>query len=294
MVVKNNPPHLFESLDSIYNLVSEMIVVDIGIEEKVKEKLKCFSRVKLISLKEEIPFIELIRERSKKFVREDHALFIDPDEIWMPNLKKMIKSNLGKYDYFLIPRKNLIFGKWIKHSRWWPDYQVRVFKKDKAIWPKEIHSQPKTSGKGLKIEAYEELTIVHHNYESIDDFFSKMTRYAKAEAGNLIERKKPFSLEEAVKKSISEFMSRFFAEEGYKDGMHGFVLAVLQMFYCFLVYFYYWEKQRDKENNKFFVKEALSFFKKGLYETQFWLIKKRLVTKKEQIRTKVLNWFIKF
>lgn len=293
IVVKNSPQYLFESLNSLRDLVSEIVVVDIGAEEKINAKLRRFNKVRVIAVQREIPYVELIREESKQFVHGDYILFIDPDEIWVPGLKKIIKSNLGKYDYFLIPRKNLIFGKWIKHSRWWPDYQIRVFKKNKVFWLKEIHSQPKTSGKGLKIEAKEELAILHHNYESIDEFFGKMTRYAKAEAGNLIERGKILTLQETVRKSIAEFISRFFAAEGYKDGTDGFILAMSQMFYCFLVYFYYWEKKKFKEENEIVTKEALSFFKNGLYETQFWLAKKRLVITGKQVRMKLLNWFIK-
>jgi (heptosyl)LPS beta-1,4-glucosyltransferase len=293
IVVKNNPKYLFESLTSVLDLVSEFIIIDIGAEEKIKAKLQLFDKVRIVSLVREIPYVELIREESKRFVHGDYILFIDPDEIWMPGLKKIIKTNLGKYDYFLIPRKNLIFGKWIKHSRWWPDYQTRVFKKDKVSWPKEIHSQPKTSGKGLRIETKEELAILHHNYENLDEFFNKMIRYAKAEADDLIKKNKPLTLQETITKSISEFVSRFFAAEGYKDGMHGFVLAFLQMFYCFLVYFYYWEGKKYIDIEKEAKKQHLQindFFKQGLKETNYWLVKKKLVTLGKQIRMKLLYW----
>jgi (heptosyl)LPS beta-1,4-glucosyltransferase len=294
MVVKNSPKYLFESLTSIEDLVFEFIIIDIGIEENIKPRLQHFNKVRIVSVKKEVPYIELIREESKRFVRGDYILFIDPDEIWMPGLKEAIKPNLGKYDYFLIPRKNLIFGKWIKHSRWWPDYQIRLFKKNKVVWSKEIHSQPKTSGKGLRIEAKEELAILHYNYQNIDEFFSKMTRYAKAEAGNLIKRKRSLTLQETVRKSIAEFISRYFAAEGYKDGIHGFVLAMLQMFYCFFVYFYYWEGKKytdlEKKTRKPYF-QIDGYFKQGLRETNYWLRKKRLVKGIDYIKKWIENIF---
>ena len=119
----------------------------------------------------------------------------------------------------------------------------KTFQKDAVVWLTEIHKQPATSGKEYKVAENESLAIVHYNYESLDEYFSKALRYAKAEASEKI-KISSYSLTLAVKNALSEFISRFFAFDGYKDGMHGFVLAFLQMFYSFLVYFYWWELKK--------------------------------------------------
>lgn len=290
MVVKNNPRYLFESLTSILDLVSELIIIDIGIDKNIKLKLQTVKKVKIITIKKEVAYVELIRQESKQFASYDYILFIDPDEKWPPALKKLIKSDLNNYDYFLIPRKNFIFGKWIKHSRWWPDYQIRIFKKDRLFWPKELHRQPKISGKGFRVEAKENLAIIHYNYENIDQFFSKMTRYAKAEAKSLIKKNKSLTVQETIKKSVSELISRYFAFEGFRDGVHGFVLAVLQMFYPFLVYFYYWEQKKYqgllKEEPYFQIND---FFRQGLKETNYWLTEKKLLKGISRFKRRIEN-----
>ena len=83
-----------------------------------------------------------------------------------------------------------------------------------------------------------------------------------------------------MKKSLNEFISRYFAAQGYKDGVQGFILAVLQLFYYFLVYFYYLEMKKFKTDEKV---DETEFFKTGLKEVLHWkknkTIKERLIKK---------------
>jgi hypothetical protein len=144
--------------------------------------------------------------------------------------------------------------------------------------------------RGYKFEAKEEFAILHHNYETIDEFMSKLPRYAKAEAREKQEKNEPFTLSIAVKNAISEFMGRFFSSEGFKDGMHGFALSVLQMFYCFLVYFYYWELKKYPEmTTKELTESTDEFFKQGLYETKFWKDRHNLSDALNKLKMKIVK-----
>ncbi|MEK7633516.1 MAG: hypothetical protein AAB437_01595 [Patescibacteria group bacterium] len=273
IVVKDNPVHLSKVISSVEDLVCEIIIVDIGIDDGLKTALKNNKLVKIVKMKDEVPYVELIREKTKDFAKSDYIFFLDPDEIVTPGLKDIIKSQLDFCDYFKIPRKNIIFDRWIKHSRWWPDYQVRLFKKDKVVWPKIIHRQPKVEGHGYTIEANEKYSLLHHSYQTIDEYLSKFKRYAKYEAKEVYDSKKDLTFSNAIIKAINEFISRYFAAEGYKDGSQGLVLAFLQMFYYIIVYFYYLEMKKFKIEGKINEEE---FFKKGLKETLYWKKEKSL------------------
>lgn len=288
IVVKDNPLHLLETLDSIYSFSSEILIADIGIDPALKKQLLSREKIKVIEINESVPYVELIREKIKLIAKNEYVLFLDPDEVITKTLIDLLHASKDIYDYVKIPRKNIIFNKWIRHSRWWPDYQVRFFKKQHAIWPTEIHKQPKVSGKELLIEAKEENAILHYNYESIDEYMQKALRYAKSEATDYMEKKVTVTLSETIRNSISEFISRFFADEGFRDGIHGFILAFLQMFYPFLVYIYYWESKKyhhdDSTNIAGLTKE---YFKKGMLETQHWMEVKNL--QKKTMREKVIS-----
>ncbi|MEK7110012.1 MAG: glycosyltransferase family 2 protein, partial [Patescibacteria group bacterium] len=267
IVVKGNPVHLPKVISSIEDLVKEIIVVDIGIDNALKTSLINNKLINIVEMKNDVPYVELIREKTKDFAKSDYVFFLDPDEIVPHGLKIIIREKLDAFDYFKIPRKNITFGRWIRHSRWWPDYQVRLFKKDKVIWPKIIHRQPKVEGLGYTIEPREELALLHHNYQNIDEYLSKFQRYAKYEAKEIFESKKDLTFSNAIIRSLNEFISRYFAGEGYKDGGQGIVLAFLQMFYYLVVYFYYLEMKKFKIEGE--IKEE-EFFRKGLKETLYW------------------------
>src|SRR3989344_1574882 len=288
IVAKDSPPHIFEAVASIRDIVNEIVILDIGLQQEIIEKLKDNKNIRIVPIKKDIPYVELIREESKSYAKTEYLLFLDPDEIITQALAKKIIDEYKKYDYISMPRKNIIFGKWIEHARWWPDHQIRVFKKNAVIWDKKLHSKPTANGNGLTLDANENLAITHHNYENITEYLMKMIRYAKSEATE--KSKTEYRLGAALKDGLNEFISRYFAGEGYKDGMHGFVLSFLQLMYYPLVYFYFWEmKKYETVNEKKVVDETHIFTKKLFFETQHWLGAKKLISFTMQLKNKFLN-----
>lgn len=288
IVVKNSPPHLFEAIDSINDIVKEIIIGNVDVGNDYKQNLLHNKKVQIIDLPSDIPFADLVKEDLKKQAKGRYILYIDPDEIFPAISNQQLTMLLQKYDYFYFPRKNIIFGKWIQHSRWWPDYQLRLFKKDAVVWPRKIHPVPVGRGKEYRFEAKEENAILHYNYNNLDKYLEKAARYAKTEASLL----KEYSLSTALKQAVSEFVSRYFADEGFKDGMHGFVLSSLQMFYYFLVYFYYWEYKKYPEEKEL-SKDLQNFVSQFNYETNFWVSKKRLTSPTNKLKLKIQNLILK-
>lgn len=291
IVAKDNPPHILETVESIKDFVKEIIVADIGIDFVLKKKLSSYPSLRFIDIQKQISYVELIREELKQQAKEKWVLFLDPDEVLTKELKEELSKNMNSCDYFSTPRKNIIFGKWIQHSRWWPDYQVRLFKKDAVIWPTEIHKQPKVSGKEYKVKPKEELAITHFNYESIDEYIIKAMRYAKSEAYGYVQKKQSMTLSNTISTAVSEFISRFFAGEGYKDGVHGFILAIFQMFYSLLVYFYYLEhiKFKAEMTERELIQTPSNLFGTLYQESLFWKNKKDSLTVKEKIIEKFMR-----
>lgn len=280
IVVKDNPLHLKKTLDSV-DFSDEIVIFDIGIDEKLKKNLKKNKKIKIIPLKKEVLYVEQIREEEKRYLKNDWVLYIDPDEIFPKETLEIIEKEKNNFDCFSFPRKNFIFGQWIKHSRFYPDYQTRLFKKDALFWPKELHSQPKIEGKEYLFEVKEEYAFIHYNYENLDQWFEKFIRYGKSEALYHHQKSKKISFSQTIKKSLTEFISRYFLAYGYKDGIYGFILAFLQMFYYFIVYFYYLEKKNFPEEE---INPEI-FFQQGLKESLHW---KKNKTLKEKIIQKII------
>ena len=268
-VIKGRPNHVYACLTSLDKLADEVMVVDIGMDPPLKEEVQKMKKVTLIE-EEHVEYIELIRERVKNRAKYEYVFFLDADEELPFPLIEELKKIYTKYDAIRIPRKNIVFGSWVQHSRWWPDYQVRLFKKELVTWPTIIHHQPEIKGTVFELPPEEKNAILHHNYDSIDEYITRMMRYAKVEAAEKIHQKKEYHLKEATQTAISEFVSRYFAGEGYKDGMLGFTLGILQLFYSFSVYFYYWEKRKYSADIEEPAINMKRFFAQGLAETIYW------------------------
>lgn len=288
-------PDIRLTLGSVVDISKEIVVVDIGIDPDVKKSLRVdFPKIQFFRM-DKPEYVELIRQESMKFASCNWILLLDPDEYLSPDLVRYIQNLkdelVTEHTHFKIPRQNYIFGQWVSHSRWWPDYQVRLFRKDSINWPKELHAQPTLNGKGYIIPAFENeklemnaQTIVHHNYVSVVQYIEKSLRYAKVEAQGLVASNKELTLIDAMRKATSEFISRFFAEKGYKDGMHGFALALLQMFYYIIVYLFVWEIRGYPETSvPTMIKGAEQLFMKTSKEILFWLNREKLTKGKDAL-----------
>lgn len=272
VIVHNQGDLLKKCLASIKSLVNEIIILDLESTDDIRSiALKAHAQyVK----QPQVAIVEQVRQSSLKYANYEYVLFLDPDETLSPELSADLKAKIdeGHYDYFRIPRANYVFGKWVKHSRWWPDFQVRVFRAGHVSWGQTLHAEALASGLSYTYDMEENWAIHHDNYRSLDEFIAKNMRYAKQDAQERISSGKDFSLSEATKLSVSELISRFFAGQGYQDGMHGLILALLQSYYYFLVYAYYWEakKYAELEPVGTLQKFPRDWFSHGLSQTLHW------------------------
>lgn len=247
----------------------EIIVCDMHSEDKTAEIAKKL-RAKVIFL-ERKEYVELARNSAISKASNDWILILDPDEEITSSLKEKLLEivSMGKASYIRIPRKNLIFGKWMKASMWWPDYNIRFFKKGKVRWGDKIHRPPETSGEGMDFQADENLAIIHHHYGSITEFLTRMIRYTKIQAEQLRQEGYKFEWTDLIKKPLGEFLGRFFANRGFEDGLHGLALSLLQSFSHLIVFLKVWEMEKfeQKELN---LSEVKDLSQKSGKEIDYW------------------------
>jgi len=239
---RNEEKNLAACLKSLA-FVDEIVVVDMESSDATKEVAKSFTD-RVFDTKM-VGFVEPARNFAISKASGDWVLIVDADERIPKTLAaKLIEiTQKGDIDFVRIPRKNLIFGEWIQHSRWWPDYNIRFFKKSSVEWQNEIHSIPITTGVGINLDPEESLAIEHHHYNTIDEYFERSLRYSTQQAKELIDSGYKFDAKDLITKPLGEFISRFFAGEGYRDGLHGLVLAFLQMFSVMFIYLKVWQHE---------------------------------------------------
>lgn len=233
----------------------EIVVVDDGSTDNTIEIASKFT--KNIFKHKSVGYVEPARNFAISKATGDWILVIDSDEEISAKLaeKLTVFSRNSDSSYVEIPRKNIIFGKWMKASMWWPDYNIRFFRKNTVVWSNKIHSNPQATGSGVKLEPAEDNAIVHYNYSNIAQFVERNSRYSKIQAEELFRDGVRFEWNDLFRKPLGEFLGRFFANKGYADGMHGLSLSLLQAFMFLLQYLYLWELSGFKDGS-FSLKEV--------------------------------------
>jgi (heptosyl)LPS beta-1,4-glucosyltransferase len=266
---RNEAKTLEKCLKSVKNFAQEIIVVDMestdgSLDIAKKYKAKIYNHKFL-------PVVEPARNYALSKATGKWIILLDPDEYLTLTLKKELKSITKRHDvdFVKIPRQNFIFGKWMRHSKCWPDYLIRFFKKSNVTWKNEIHSQPETKGSCLTLLDCEKLAIKHNNYPNVSSFITRALRYSDIQAEELLKEDYKVKTSDFILKPTQEFNSRFFYAQGYKDGLHGLIFSLLQAFTIGLIYIKLWEKQGSQE--KVLAKESfISASQESNFEYSHW------------------------
>lgn len=283
----NEEKKIEKSLKSL-KAFDEIIVVDNSSTDNTQALAKKYTN-KVFMQKNDPTNIDIQKNFGFSKASNEWILSIDADEQASEELAKEIKSilsanpsSISEINGFLIPRKNYIFGKWIEYAGWYPDYQLRLFRKSKGKYTKKhVHESLSLDGQSAKLREH----IIHDNYDTIIQFISKTTSYAQNEAEDLLSKGYQFSYFDCIRFPLSEFLSRFFARKGYRDGFHGLILSLLMAFYHFIIFCLIWEKKGFVQyNSEEFLKESEEEFKKSGKEIIYWISKEKIENIKNPLR----------
>lgn len=286
---RNEEKNIEDCLKTLH-FADEIIVVDMESEDKTKQIAKSYTD-KVFDHKM-VGYVEPARNFAISKAIGNWILIVDADERVPKTLaKKLIEiTEENDCDFVRIPRKNLIFGQWTQHSRWWPDYNIRFFKKDTVEWQDEIHSIPVTTGIGVNLDADETLAIEHHHYNTIDEYFERALRYSTQQAKELISSGYKFDAKDLIIKPIGEFINRFFAGDGYKDGLHGLVLAFLQMFSVMLIYLKIWQHEgHEPQKASLFTPVWQKLFLEKFKELRYWYLTVLIQSEPQKVKRFLLK-----
>ncbi|MCL4416053.1 MAG: glycosyltransferase family 2 protein [Actinobacteria bacterium] len=267
------------------SFVDEIVVVDNSSTDNTAKIAKKYTN-KLFTQENNPLEVDIQKNFGFEKATSDWILYLDADEEISKPLKEEIGEVIKKRTIvtgYWIPRQNYIFGKWIEHSGWYPDYQLRLFKRGKGKYINtHVHEPISIEGETGHLRH----NIIHHNYETIEQFLKKtVTLYAPNEAEERIKAGYEFSFFDAIRFPLNEFLSRFFARKGYKDGYHGLMLALLMSTYHFIVFAFIWEKggfkQYDKEN---FLDDTEKEIRSAGKDILYWLAKEKIGSMKNPLK----------
>ena len=232
----NEEKNIAACLDSARSFADELIVFDSFSHDRTVEIARGLGAITFQYQFENYP---AQRNAAMEAARGDWIFFLDADERATPRVGAEVGTEIARAaiepnppTLFWIPRKNYIFGKWIQHTGWSPDYQPRVLRKGAARFDpmRAVHELVITSGP----ERFLQEPLVHFNYDSLPQFRAKQNIYTRFEAQVLYEQGVRAKWRGYLGQPLREFARRLISLEGYKDGAHGFALSVLMAYYAFV------------------------------------------------------------
>jgi len=174
--------------------------------------------------------------------RCEWVLSLDADERVSEELREEIMAIVGappQCDGYYVPRLSAYLGKWITHCGWYPGYQLRFFRKNKAtITQARVHEGFTVQG----TVGYLRGPLFHHSYRDLEENLEKLNRYSTLEAHDRVKQGK-VRWYHFLLHPLSEFWRKFIVLKGFAEGMHGFVLCAMSAFQKMALYMKIWQLQ---------------------------------------------------
>ena len=163
-------------IDSCRDWVSEIVVVDM---ESTDDTLAIAERYGATIV--QVPnagWAEPGRQSGLDAATQPWILVLDADERASPGLAGVVRKALvsGEIDGVRLPRRNLQFGRFDRHSGIWPDWQLRLFRSSRVSWPAVYtHTGAVVDGTVVSAPEHEDNAILHESFRTIHDWMSRPT-----------------------------------------------------------------------------------------------------------------------
>ena len=171
------------------------------------------------------------RQAALDTIAAEWLLFVDADERVTPALGEEVRVaiNSKQVDGYWIPRKNIIVGHALQGGGFFPDYQLRLLRRNAAHYvpEREVHEIVALAG----AEGYLSAPLIHYNYATWAQFHRKQRVYAAYEARILAARGIRVRPHNFVLQPLREFRRRFVTLGGWRDGWAGLWLGLLLAWY---------------------------------------------------------------
>ncbi|MDD5147101.1 MAG: glycosyltransferase family 2 protein [Candidatus Daviesbacteria bacterium] len=241
IITLNEEDKIGRAIKSLKGLADEIIVVDSGSSDKTLDIAE--------SLGAKVYFRKFDNFANQKNwavskTKGDWILSLDADEEILGSLAEEIKeaSKSNNFAGYLLPRRNFIFKKEIKHSRWSPDLHIWLWKKDCGRWVGDVHEEVVVSGKVGLLKG----SKIHNSHDTVSSFIKANNLYSTLDARKLFRKNIKFSFIKMFRETFFEFFIRFFYKRGFLDGSEGFILAYIMGIYKLTVWIKLWELERKE------------------------------------------------
>jgi glycosyltransferase involved in cell wall biosynthesis len=232
IITRNEERNIRDCLESV-KWADEIVVVDNGSTDGT---LKVCQEYRARVYQEGWKGFSAQKNSAIEKTSNEWVLSLDADERIGPELRQEIENTLQEgppVDGYWIARKNYFLGRWVRYCGWFPDRNLRLFRKSRGRFTERaVHEKVEVQGKTANLNH----PLVHVTYRSLSDFLIRSDRYSTLAAGEMQRQGRRYRLGDAFFRPPLTFLQMYFLRAGFLEGYLGFLLSVLYSYYTFAKY----------------------------------------------------------
>ena len=245
-------------LGSVRDLADEMVVL---VDAKSQDETESVAR-RLATTVAVAPYAGDLAQKQAcvAMAKNDWVLALDPDEVPSPELVVAMREALlavmaaegpsategaGSDEAivgFRLNRLTFHLGRWIRHGDFYPDWKLRLFRKDRVRWTgQDPHGRAEAMGRVADLSP----ELFHYSYRDLADQVRRIQFFSGEAAAAMFAAGEPFRLRRLLLHPPARFLRAYVLKQGFRDGLPGFMIAVATAFYVFLKYAKHWERTQS-------------------------------------------------
>lgn len=177
----------------------------------------------------------------------DWILIVDADERVTDGLREEIVRFLeaapDDLAGFEVPRRNFFYGRWIQGGGLYPDRQLRLFRRQAGRYDDVLlHEHLEVRGRIGRLTA----PLDHYSMPTIKDHVRKMMRYTTLGAQEKLKTRSKVTALDIAGSHLVTIIKTYAFRKGYRDGIHGVIVALFAGLHTFVKYAKAWESLLGK------------------------------------------------
>jgi glycosyltransferase involved in cell wall biosynthesis len=221
LVAQNEEDNLPRVLQSVMGIADEIILVDGGSADRTQEIAREHGA--------KVYFRAFTNHADQKnyaasLASNDWIFLLDADEELSERLKESVrnwKEQTPEFVVYEMPRLTSYLGGWIHHSRWYPDWQRRIYRRDKASFTGAIHSALRFEGKIGQLRG----NLLHYTIRTFPEHEAKLEKYTTAIAKEMFDQGKRHWRAAVWLATPWTWVRHYFLAAGFLDGYRGALIA---------------------------------------------------------------------
>ncbi len=186
-------------------------------------------------------------------VKHDWVVNIDADERVSPELRENILRVLSeekqlaargeerrKIVGYNVNRVVFYLGRWWRKGGWYPEYRLRVFRRDSVVWGGvEPHEKAIVSGETAILPG----ELLHYTYKDMNAQFAQLHSLSSSAAKADYQDGRRADIVKLLVNPVLRMLKFYLLKKGYREGTAGLIVAIAEGYYTFMKYAKLWEYQ---------------------------------------------------